>query len=40
VALERQPQALPDEEPKVEAKPDAAASTPAAGTGPAELLKH
>jgi len=38
VALERQPEALPEEEAKVESKPETASAP--AGTGPAELLKH
>ena len=41
VALERQPEALPEEEAKVDAKPESsgASSTPPA-TGSSELLKH
>jgi len=37
VALERQPEPLPDDEVKVEAKPEAAAAAPAAT---AEVMKH
>jgi len=39
IALERMPDPLPEEEAKVEAKPDAASATPAAPTS-TEVLKH